>query len=109
MRAAQTPPHIATLVMLTGTSVLTLNMFLPSLGHMAEDFGVDYALMSFAIGGYLMMTAVTQVVVGPISDRYGRRPVVLVGMVVMVGMMPRRRLMMAMLWRGRSGCAVQWE
>jgi len=82
LRAATTPPHIATLVMLTGTSVLTLNMFLPSLGHMAEDFGVDYGLMSFAIGGYLMMTAVTQIVVGPISDRYGRRPVVLVGMVV---------------------------
>lgn len=82
LRAATTPPHITTLVMLTGTSVLTLNMFLPSLAHMAEDFGVDYGVMSLAIGGYLAMTAITQIVTGPISDRYGRRPVVLVGMAV---------------------------
>ncbi|MDF1853902.1 multidrug effflux MFS transporter [Pseudooceanicola sp.] len=82
LRAATTPPHIATLVLLTGSSVLTLNMFLPSLAHMAQDFGVDYGVMSLAIGGYLAMTAVTQIVIGPISDRYGRRPVVLVGMAV---------------------------
>ena len=82
LRAATTPPHIATLVMLTGTSVLTMNMFLPSLGHMAEYFQVEYGVMSLAIGGYLAMTALTQIVVGPISDRYGRRPVVLVGMAV---------------------------
>ncbi|WP_088624267.1 multidrug effflux MFS transporter [Oceanicola sp. 22II-s10i] len=81
-RAAQTPPHITTLVFLTATSVLTMNMFLPSLGHMAEYFEVDYSVMSLAIGGYLAMTALTQIVVGPISDRYGRRPVVLVGMFV---------------------------
>ncbi|MGR3320786.1 MAG: multidrug effflux MFS transporter [Pseudooceanicola sp.] len=82
LRAATTPPHIATLVMLTGTSVLTMNMFLPSLGHMAEYFEVDYGVMSLAIGGYLAMTALTQIIVGPISDRYGRRPVVLAGMAV---------------------------
>lgn len=81
-RAATTPPHIATLVFLTGTSVLTLNMFLPSLAHMAEDFGVDYGVMSLAIGGYLAISAVTQICIGPISDRFGRRPVILVGMAV---------------------------
>jgi len=81
-RAATTPPHLATLVMLTGTSVLTLNMFLPSLAHMAEDFAVDYGVMSLAIGGYLAISAVVQIIVGPLSDRYGRRPLVLVGMFV---------------------------
>ncbi|WP_375689702.1 multidrug effflux MFS transporter [Pseudooceanicola sp. LIPI14-2-Ac024] len=80
--AAKTPPHLSTLVLLTGTSVLTLNMFLPSLAHMAEDFGVDYGMMSLAIGGYLAISAVVQIIIGPISDRYGRRPVVLVGMAI---------------------------
>lgn len=81
-RAATTPPHITTLVLLTGTSVLTLNMFLPSLAHMAEDFEVDYGVMSLAIGGYLAISAVVQVIIGPLSDRYGRRPLVLVGMLI---------------------------
>ncbi|WP_407492748.1 multidrug effflux MFS transporter [Pseudooceanicola sp. MF1-13] len=80
MRAASTPPHLFTLILLTGNSVLTLNMFLPSLPNMAQDFGVSYAMMSLAVGGYLLVTAFTQLVIGSLSDRYGRRPVILVGL-----------------------------
>ena len=82
MRPATTPPHLWTLILLTGNSVLTLNMFLPSLPHMAEDFGVTYGVMSLAVGAYLLMTAVTQLVIGSFSDRYGRRPVILIGLTI---------------------------
>ncbi|EAQ01899.1 drug resistance transporter, Bcr/CflA subfamily protein [Pseudooceanicola batsensis HTCC2597] len=84
MRAATSPPHLVTLILLTGNSVLTLNMFLPSLPHMAEDFDVSYGLMSIAVGGYLLMTAVTQLVIGSLSDRYGRRPVILSGLAIFI-------------------------
>ena len=80
--ARRGPPHLATLIILTGVSVLTLNMFLPSLQHMAEDFGVDYAVVNLAVAGYLVVTGVLQIVLGPLSDRYGRRPVLLVAMAV---------------------------
>ncbi|WP_252731401.1 MFS transporter [Lentibacter algarum] len=69
-----------TLVLLTGLSVLSLNMFLPSLAQMATGFGVNYALISLAVGGYLAVSAVLQIIMGPLSDRYGRRPVVLIGL-----------------------------
>jgi DHA1 family bicyclomycin/chloramphenicol resistance-like MFS transporter len=82
MRAATTPPHLWTLILLTGNSVLTVNMFLPSLAHMSEDFGVSYGRMSLAVGGYLLITAFTQIIIGPLSDRYGRRPVILWGMAI---------------------------
>lgn len=82
LRPATTPPSLATLILMTGTSVLTLNMFVPSLAHMAGDFGVDYGVMSLSVGGYLAMTAVTQIIMGPLSDRYGRRPLVLIGMAI---------------------------
>lgn len=82
MRAATTPPRLLTLILLTANTVLTLNMFLPSLPHMAEDFGVPYSVMSLAVGAYLLVTAVTQLIVGPLSDRYGRRPVILWGMAI---------------------------
>ncbi|MEM9138681.1 MAG: Bcr/CflA family efflux MFS transporter [Pseudomonadota bacterium] len=77
MRAAKSPPALATLVLLTAFSTLTLNMFLPSLASIAEDLEADYALVSMAVGAYLAMTAVVQLIVGPLSDRYGRRPVLL--------------------------------
>jgi DHA1 family bicyclomycin/chloramphenicol resistance-like MFS transporter len=72
-----TPPHIFTLVMLSGISALNMSIFLPSLNHMADHYGVEYGVMQFAVSGYLLATAVLQVVIGPISDRFGRRSVVI--------------------------------
>lgn len=75
--AAGAAPRLGTLVLLTAASVLSLNMFLPSLPGIAADLGVDYTLISLSIPGYLAVTALLQVVLGPLSDRYGRRPVLL--------------------------------
>lgn len=80
MRPAQTPPSLITLIFLTAMSVLTLNMFLPSLANMAGEFQVDYAVMNLAVAGYLGVSACLQLIMGPLSDRFGRRPVLLVCM-----------------------------
>ena len=79
LRAASSPPRLSTLVLLTALSVLSLNMFLPSLANIAEEFEADYALVNFSIAGYLGIMAVLQLIMGPLSDRYGRRPVLLAG------------------------------
>jgi Bcr/CflA subfamily drug resistance transporter len=73
----RTPPRLSTLVLLVGVSTVSLNLFVPSLPHIAADFRVDYALANLAIGGYLAVTAFLQLVLGPLSDRFGRRPVLL--------------------------------
>ncbi len=72
-----TPPHILTLVLITGMSALSISIFLPSLAAMTAYFETDYAIMQIALSGYLATTAVLQVFIGPISDRYGRRKLVL--------------------------------
>ena len=82
LRPATSAPHLFTLILLTANSVLTLNMFVPSLAHMAQDFGVEYSVMGLSVGGYLAMTAVTQLFMGPMSDRYGRRPLILIGLAI---------------------------
>ena len=76
----RSPPRLLTLILLTGLSVLSLNMFLPSLRQIADSFGVDYALATLSIGGYLAVSAVLQLVMGPLSDLIGRRPVLLAGL-----------------------------
>lgn len=73
----RTHPHLATLVLLTALSVLTLNMFLPALPAMREAFGVSEAVMGRSISLYMLAAAVLQVLLGPLSDRLGRRPVIL--------------------------------
>ncbi|WP_282609027.1 multidrug effflux MFS transporter [Pelagibius sp. Alg239-R121] len=84
LQAATSPPKLITLVLLTALSVLSLNMFLPSLPNMAAAFEADYALVNLSIAGYLAITAVLQVIMGPLSDRYGRRPVLLAGLTIFV-------------------------
>ncbi|MEM9228891.1 MAG: multidrug effflux MFS transporter [Pseudomonadota bacterium] len=74
---ARTPPGTVTLICLTGVTTISLNMFLPSLVNIASDFDAEYALVSLSVAGYLAVTAVLQIIIGPLSDRYGRRPVLL--------------------------------
>jgi MFS transporter, DHA1 family, multidrug resistance protein len=72
-----TPPKIITLVMMAGLSALTMNIFLPSLPGMAAYFEAPYSLMQLSVALYLALSALLQIAIGPISDRYGRRVVVL--------------------------------
>ena len=72
-----TPPHIVTLVLLAGVSAMNMSIFLPSLPTMTEAFNTEYGVMQLSISLYLAFTAGLQIIIGPLSDRYGRRPIVL--------------------------------
>ena len=74
-----TPPHIFTLILMASMTAMTMNMFLPSLPSMAVYFDADYRLMQLSVALFLAVNAALQVIIGPISDRYGRRPVLLWG------------------------------
>ena len=77
-----TPPKIVTLILMAGLSALTMNIFLPSLPGMATYFGVPYGVMQQSVALYLLLSALLQIVIGPISDRYGRRAVLLWSLVL---------------------------
>ena len=61
---------------------MSLNMFLPSLANISADLKTDYSTVSWAVSGYLAITAVIQLIIGPLSDRIGRRPVLLAALLV---------------------------
>ncbi|MXQ08398.1 MFS transporter [Alphaproteobacteria bacterium GH1-50] len=84
MTSAKTPPHIGTLILIVAMATLSLNMFLPALAHVAEDLGTDYGTISIAVAGYLGVTAFIQLMAGALSDRFGRRPVMLVAIIIFV-------------------------
>lgn len=74
-----TAPHISTLIIMSGLSALTMNIFLPSLPSMALYFDTDYRIMQLSVALYLGVNAALQLFIGPLSDQLGRRPVVLWG------------------------------
>jgi len=78
----RSPPHILTLILLAGMSACVMNMFLPSLPAMSAYFETDYAVMQLSVAVYLGFSAVLQIFVGPLSDKVGRRPVILWGLVI---------------------------
>ncbi len=82
MTGPRTPPHIATLVLLSGLAALSMNVFLPSLPGMAKHFGVDYATMQLTVSAYLGVGALMQLAAGPVSDLFGRRIVMLTALVI---------------------------
>ncbi len=81
-----TPPHISTLIFIAGISALTLNVFLPSLPGMALYFDTEYRIVQLSVTLYLFATAVLQVVIGPLSDRFGRRITLLWALVIFLVM-----------------------
>jgi len=72
------------LITVAAISPLGINLYLPSMPGMAASLGVDYAAVQVTLSVYLAAVALGQLVIGPVSDRYGRRPVLLGGLIMFV-------------------------
>jgi MFS transporter, DHA1 family, multidrug resistance protein len=65
------------LAMLTALGPLSMDMYLPSLPDIARALDAPIAHTQLTISSYLVGFALGQMIYGPLSDRYGRRPVLL--------------------------------
>src|SRR5258708_19692570 len=78
---ARTPWRLlALLIAMAGMSSLSLNILVPAIPGLVIKFAADPASVQLAVSLYLMGLAVAQLVFGPLSDRFGRRPVLLAGL-----------------------------
>lgn len=80
--AARPRPPIAILIAIAAIGPLALNIFVPSMPGMQQVFAVDYGTIQLTVTLYLFGTAIAQLFYGPLSDRFGRRPVLLAGLVL---------------------------
>lgn len=85
-------PRLSTLTLLCGLSVLPLSIFLPSLVNIARDLRADYTLVSLSLTAYAVTAVAVGLIMGPLSDRFGRRPVIMTSL--------------ALFTVGSIGCAV---
>ena len=58
---------------------LSLDMYTPAVPHMTEFFGTSEAMVNLTLVGYFLFFAVGLLIFGPVSDRYGRKPVLVAG------------------------------
>ncbi len=70
----------AVLVACTGVSILSTDLYLPSLPHLPELLGTDVPTVQLTLSLNLATFAVAQLLHGPLSDRIGRRLLLLCGL-----------------------------
>lgn len=73
-------PSVVTVSLLCALSVLPLSIFLPSLPNISSDLHVDYGVMGLSLAGYAGLSAILELLMGPLSDRFGRRTIILLSL-----------------------------
>src|SRR5258705_5775785 len=72
------------LVAMTGVAPISLYMLVPALPVLATTFGRDISIAQMTVSLFMVGIACSQLIMGPLSDKFGRRPVLLAG-VCLVG------------------------
>lgn len=83
-RAARGWRVLAVLSALMGFASISTDFYLPAMPAMANALGADAGMVEFTISGYLVGFSLGQLFWGPISDRYGRRLPIAIGLVLFV-------------------------
>ena len=72
------------LVLMTGVAPISLYMLVPALPVLAATFQSDIQVAQMTVSLYMVGIACSQLIMGPLSDKFGRRPVLLAGLFLMV-------------------------
>jgi DHA1 family bicyclomycin/chloramphenicol resistance-like MFS transporter len=68
------------LALLMGIQPVTTDLYLPALPAIAEGFGATMAQAQYTLSALLLAFGVSQLIWGPLSDRFGRKPILLLGL-----------------------------
>jgi DHA1 family bicyclomycin/chloramphenicol resistance-like MFS transporter len=84
MRPPNSLPVTVLLTALVALGPISTDLYLPSLPSLARYFAVGVDDIQLTLSVFLVGLATAQLVYGPLSDRFGRRPVLLVGLAIYV-------------------------
>lgn len=84
---ANNTPHISFLLFLVLGAIgaltpLAIDMYLPAMPAIAKDLGVSAGAVQMTLTAYTAGFAIGQLLHGPLADSYGRRPVLLIGVLL---------------------------
>ena len=75
---------VVILSMLLGIQPVTTDLYLPALPALADSFAAPMAQAQYTLSALLLAFGCSQLLWGPLSDRFGRRPILLIGLAAYV-------------------------
>lgn len=94
---------IGYLAFLSAFAPLSTDLFLPALPSMAEAFHTTAAISSLIISCFLLIFALSMLFWGPLSDKYGRKPILVIGAALYVVSS------VGIVWSGTVGQLIGWR
>lgn len=108
--AMSTPFVVLALSLLLGIQPVTTDLYLPALPAITAALGASMVQAQLTLSGLLLAFGCSQLVWGPVSDRFGRKPVLLVGLfaytVAAVGSAAAPSMEALVVWRILQGAAM---
>ena len=110
--ATAMPPNLIVLLLslLLGLQPITTDLYLPALPVITGSFGAPMAQAQLTLTALLLAFGVSQLVWGPMSDRFGRRPVLLIGLsayvLAAIGSALAPSMAALIVWRVVQGAAM---
>ncbi len=106
-----TPSTVVTaLVLLLGIQPITTDLYLPALPNLQQDLAASVAATQLTLSALIIAFGVAQLICGPLADRFGRRPVLLIGMALytlaslLAALAPSIEWLV--VWRAAQGAAM---
>ncbi|MCX2945685.1 multidrug effflux MFS transporter [Rahnella perminowiae] len=75
---------IFTVAMLSAFGLIASDIYLPAMPDMAMEFSIASSQMSQTISVYLLALAICQLFCGSLSDKFGRKPVIIAGIILYI-------------------------
>jgi MFS transporter, DHA1 family, multidrug resistance protein len=98
------------LALLMGIQPVTTDLYLPALPAIAEGFGASMAQAQYTLSALLLAFGVSQLIWGPLSDRFGRKPVLTTGLsmyaLAAVGAAWADSIQLLIIWRILQGLSM---
>lgn len=101
---------VLVLSLLLGIQPVTTDLYLPALPALTEGFGAGMAQAQLTLSALLLAFGISQLIWGPLSDRFGRRPILLWGLsaytLTAVGAAFAPSMDLLIIWRTLQGAAM---
>ena len=101
---------VVILAMLLGIQPITTDLYLPALPAMTSSFSATLSQAQLTLSALLLAFGVSQLIWGPLSDRFGRRPILLCGLtaylLAAIGSALASSMPQLIVWRTLQGAAM---